>query len=169
MTLELLVTSVSNTNNPSKREKKKKISPSPELCTAVSSFWHPSPCPVSLPSPPGSLLQLPLLTATASRKVPEGQWAGTWRLQFLWPLGAGQSPWASLAPFGFQQPCLYQPGPPLHGQCPGLFFLLVGLWLLGTATSLAGSVSLINEHIGWVPRSLLKLLIHHFISLSPLA
>ena len=73
MTLELLVTSVFNTNNPSKKGKKK-MAPSPELCTAISSLWHPSPCPVSLPSPPGSLLQLPLLTATASRKVPEGQW-----------------------------------------------------------------------------------------------
>ena len=155
------MTSVSNTNNPSKKEKKK-IAPSPELCTAVSSLRHPSPCPVFLPSPPRSLFQLPLLTATASRKVPKGQWAGTRLLWFLWPLGAGQSPWASLAPFGFQQPCLYQPGPPLYGQCPGLFFLSAGLWLLGIASSLAGSASLTNEHIGWVPRSLLKLLIHHF-------
>ena len=148
MTLDLLVTRILNRNNPGKRETKR-IAHSPGLYTAVSSSCEPSPCPIS----PHQSFQISALAASSgSNWFQEGPWGTVGRhmpsLVSLSPWRAGQSSWASLVPFGFQKPCLYQLWPPLHGECPGLFSLSAGLWVLGMVPHLQGLLLSLMSELG---------------------
>lgn len=141
----------------------KNSSSTKEICSQHRILYHhvlfvcpPSaPCSFLLPSLSSRLLLLgaDLFELRSFRKVG--------RACSLSPGGQGrQASWAPSLPFGFQEPYVFQPWPPLPGKCPGFSLPVDRFCILGRASFLIGSVSLTNERIGQVPRSLLKLLIH---------
>lgn len=124
-TLDFIGMSTPEKNNPSKKE----------IC---SQRW-PLHCHVPFVCPPSTLRSSPLPNLHSGLPLPAADlfqlrppgWAHT--CGSLSPGRLGQASWAPSLPFGFQEPYLFQPWPPLPGKCPGLSFPVD--WVLGSGNS----------------------------------